>query len=278
MHTPPDFVASHRAPQPLPPNTWVFAYSGPQILWRGSEDAPQIPAYSDLRRAGIAGDWHYMGALGGRGCIAMTLADGMSMPAGFHASGLRSLFFRIDESMLALAGRASQIVEWDRTHRFCGRCATPTHERPDEYAKQCPQCGLITWPRVSPAMMALVTRGHEMLLARSRRFANTSMYSALAGFVEAGETVEDCVAREVREEVGLEVTDLRYFGSQSWPFPHSLMIAFTAEYAGGDIRLDDDEIVEARWFGIEALPQMPPSVSIARMLINATATRLAERG
>ena len=136
-------------------------------------------------------------------------------------------------------------------------------------------CGLVAWPRLSPAMMALVTRGREMLLARSRRFANTSMYSALAGFVEAGETVEDCVAREVREEVGLEVAGLRYFGSQSWPFPHSLMIAFTAEYAGGDIRLDDDEIVEARWFSVDALPQMPPSVSIARKLIDATAARLA---
>jgi NAD+ diphosphatase len=124
-------------------------------------------------------------------------------------------------------------------------------------------------------MMELVTRGREMLLARSRRFANTSMSSALAGFVEAGETIEDCVAREVREEVGVEVTELRYFGSQSWPFPHSLMVAFTAEYAGGDIRLDDDEIVEARWFAADALPQMPPSVSIARKLIDATAARLA---
>ena len=124
-------------------------------------------------------------------------------------------------------------------------------------------------------MMALVTRGRELLLARSRRFAATSMWSALAGFVEAGETVEDCVAREVREEVGVEVADLRYFGSQSWPFPHSLMIAFTARYAGGDIRLDDDEIVEARWFAADALPTIPPGVSIARRLIDATAARLA---
>ncbi|MEO8976948.1 MAG: NAD(+) diphosphatase [Casimicrobiaceae bacterium] len=252
----------------------MFAYSGPQILWRGSEDAPQIPAYSDLRRAGIAGDWHYMGALGGRGCIAMTLADGMSMPAGFHASGLRSLFFRIDESMLALAGRASQIVEWDRTHRYCGRCATPTVDKAGEYAKLCPRCGLSAWPRVSPAMMALVTRGREILLARSRRFANTSMYSALAGFVEAGETLEDCVAREVREEVGIEVRGLTYFGSQSWPFPHSLMLAFTAQYAGGDVVVDDDEIVEARWFALDELPQMPQGVSIARKLIDATVARL----
>jgi NAD+ diphosphatase len=275
MHTPPHFVPARRYPAALPDDTWVFAYSGARILWRGGDDAPAIPTLADLAQAGIGGDWHYMGALDGRPCVAMTLADGAAAPAGFAEGGLRTLFFRIPDAMLALAGRASQIVEWDRTHRFCGHCATPTRDKPDEYAKECPKCGLTAWPRVSPAMMALVTRGREMLLARSRRFANTSMYSALAGFVEAGETVEDCVVREVREEVGLEVTGLRYFGSQSWPFPHSLMVAFTAEYAGGDIRLDDDEIVEARWFGVDALPQMPASVSIARKLIDATAARLA---
>ncbi|MEP7062955.1 MAG: NAD(+) diphosphatase [Betaproteobacteria bacterium] len=275
MHTPPQFVPGRRYTAALPDDAWVFAYSGVRFLWCGGDDAPAIPTLAELSRAGVAGDWHYMGALDGRPCIAMTLADGGDTPPGFTQGGLRTLFFRIPDTMLALAGRASQIVEWDRTHRYCGHCATPTHDRVDEYAKECPQCGLIAWPRVSPAMMALVTRGREMLLARSRRFANTSMYSALAGFVEAGETVEDCVVREVREEVGLEVAGLRYFGSQSWPFPHSLMIAFTAEYAGGDIRLDDDEIVEARWFSVDALPQMPPSVSIARKLIDATAARLA---
>jgi NAD+ diphosphatase len=269
------FVPARHYAQKLPDDAWVFAYSGTHILWRGGDGAPAIPTLSELAIAGIAGDWHYMGTLEGRPCVAMTLAEGATAPPGFSASGLRSLFFRIPDTMLALAGRASQIVEWDRTHRFCGRCATATHDRINEYAKECPKCGLIAWPRVSPAMMALVTRGRELLLARSRRFANTSMYSALAGFVEAGETVEDCVAREVREEVGLEVTDLRYFGSQSWPFPHSLMIAFTAEYASGDLSLDDDEIVEARWFRVDALPQMPPGVSIARKLIDVTAMRLA---
>jgi NAD+ diphosphatase len=275
MHTPQDFAPARRHDGALPDDTLVFAYSGTHFLWRGADDAPAIPTLADLRHAGVDGAWHYMGALDGRPCVAMTLAEGMAVPDGFTGSGLRSLFFRIPETMLALAGRASQIVEWDRTHRFCGRCATPTRDKAGEYAKECPHCGLTAWPRVSPAMMALVTRGRDLLLARSRRFAATSMWSALAGFVEAGETVEDCVAREVREEVGVEVADLRYFGSQSWPFPHSLMIAFTACYAGGDIRLDDDEIVEARWFAADALPTIPAGVSIARRLIDATAARLA---
>jgi NAD+ diphosphatase len=129
------------------------------------------------------------------------------------------------------------------------------------------------YPRVSPAMMALVTRGKEMLLARANRFA-TGMFSALAGFVEPGETIEDCVRREVREEVGVEVADITYFASQSWAFPHSLMIAYTATWAGGDIRIDDAEIAEARWFHVDELPKLPMSVSIARRLIDATAAKL----
>jgi NAD+ diphosphatase len=276
MHTPPLFVPARRYPAALPDDTWVFAYSGARILWRGGDDAPAIPTLAEVAHAGIAGDWHYMGALDGRPCVAMTLADGAGAPAGFTEGGLRTLFFRIPDTMLALAGRASQIVEWDRTHRFCGHCATPTHDKPDEYAKECPKCGLTAWPRVSPAMMALVTRGRQMLLARSRRFASTSMYSALAGFVEAGESIEDCIHREVREEVGIEVRDLCYFTSQAWPFPHSLMIAYTAEYAGGDMRPCDAEIADAQWFSIDALPQLPSPVSVSRKLIDATIERLRQ--
>ena len=170
--------------------------------------------------------------------------------------------------------RAFQVSEWERTHRFCGRCGAPTRNKASERAKECPACGYVAYPRVSPAMMTLVTRGHDLLLARAP--ISAGMFSALAGFVEPGETIEDCIAREVREEVGVEVTSLRYFASQSWAFPHSLMIAFTAEYAGGEIRCEDAEIAEARWFPADALPSRPPSLSIARRLIDATAARLLE--
>ena len=136
--------------------------------------------------------------------------------------------------MLAIAARAFQVVEWDRTHRYCGCCGTPTRDKPGERAKECPACGYTAYPRVTPAMMVLVTRGRELLLARAPRFP-PGMYSALAGFVEPGETIEDCIHREVREEVGIEVGAIRYFASQSWAFPHSLMIAYTAEYAGGEL-------------------------------------------
>ena len=173
----------------------------------------------------------------------------------------------------SVAGRAFQIVEWDRSHQYCGRCGARTRDRTSERAKECPVCGFVLFPRVSPAMMVLVTRGRELLLARANRFPQ-AMYSALAGFVEPGESIEDCIHREVREEVGIEVDRLRYFASQSWAFPHSLMIAYNAEYAGGEMRPCDEEIADARWFTLDALPQLPSPVSISRHLIDATVARL----
>ena len=205
--------------------------------------------------------------------IAIVLPEDAPQHPDLAFTGLRALFFRLPDPLLALAARALQVVEWHRTHRHCGRCGTPTRDKAGERAKECPACGYVAYPRVSPAMMALVTRGRDILLARAHRFP-PGMFSALAGFVEPGETIEDCLAREVREEVGVEVRDLRYFGSQSWAFPHSLMVAFTAEYAGGELRCEDAEIAEARWFPADALPPLPPSVSIARRLIDATAQRL----
>ena len=273
MYTPAGFTPRHFMPEVLGAVSYAFAYRGGKILVGGSDDAPAIPDFASLDAAGVAGTPHFLGNLGDAACIAVLLPDDAPEPAGMRYVGLRSLFLRIPDPMLALAARAFQVVEWDRTHRYCGRCGTPTRNKPDERAKECPACGLVAYPRVSPAMMALVTRGRELLLARSHRFVN-GVYSALAGFVEPGETIEDCVRREVREEVGVEVDGITYFASQSWAFPHSLMIAYTAEYAGGDIRLEDAEIADARWFALDALPPLPPNVSIARRLIDATVARL----
>jgi len=166
------------------------------------------------------------------------------------------------------------VLEWDRTHRHCGVCGTPTELAAHERARRCPACGHTAYPRISPAMMALVWREGELLLARSPHYA-PGMYSALAGFVEAGESVEDCVRREVAEEVGVTVTDLRYFGSQSWPFPNSLMLAFSARWAGGEIVMQEEEIEDAAWFPLDALPAIPPLFSISGYLIRETAQALA---
>jgi len=183
---------------------------------------------------------------------------------GFHG--------RSEQGAWMAAGRAVQLVEWARTHRFCGRCATPTEPAADDRSMRCPACGLSAFPRLAPAMITLVTRGadgpdQEALLARGVQF-RMRMYSCLAGFVEPGEGLEEAVAREVREEVGITVGDVRYQGSQPWPFPHSLMIGFRARYESGDLELDPTEIVDAAWYRRDDLPTIPPPISIARRLID----------
>ena len=202
-------------------------------------------------------------------------SEATTSSANTRWTGLRGLFGIMPDEVVALAGRATQLLEWDRTHRFCGACATPTIRDASERARRCPSCRHTAYPRISPAMMCLITRDQEILLARNVNFP-AGRYSALAGFLEAGESIEDAIHREVEEEVGLKVTNLRYFSSQSWPFPHSLMIAFTAEFAGGELRPNGHEIAEADWFRHDALPQLPPRISIARALIDDTVRKMAE--
>jgi len=202
---------------------------------------------------------------GGR---ALAVPDDVVLPDPLAVVGLREGFALLGESAFLEAGAATQVLEWVATHRYCGRCATPTERLPDERCMRCPKCGLLAYPRIAPAVIVLVRRGAEALLARGARFP-LPFFSTLAGFVEIGETLEQTVAREIREEVGIEVADIRYFGSQPWPFPHSLMVGFTARWAGGDIRCDEKEILEAQWFRADALPPIPPRLSIARRLIDA---------
>ena len=193
-------------------------------------------------------------------------------PSYGAAVDLFSYFGRSTEVEWAIAGRAVQIAEWARTHRFCGRCGTPTELSATDRSMKCPACGLMAYPRLAPAMITLVTRGEgdeqEALLARGVQF-RAPMYSCLAGFVEPGESLEQAVVREVREEVGIEVGNVRYWGSQPWPFPHSLMIGFQAEWVSGDIVCDPAEILDAQWYRRDSLPNIPPRISIARKLIDA---------
>jgi NAD+ diphosphatase len=210
----------------------------------------------------------YLGRLGGIDCFAAELAAEAQVPAGLAWEGLRPLFSVLDDDHFALAGRALQLLEWDRNHQFCGRCGTATEPKRDERVRVCPACKLSAYPRVAPAVMALVTKQDQILLARSPHFP-PGMYSALAGFVEPGESLEQCLAREVAEEVGVRVGRARYFASQPWPFPHSLMIAFVCEWESGEIRPQAGEIEEANWFKVLQLPKLPSRISIARRLIDA---------
>jgi NAD+ diphosphatase len=211
----------------------------------------------------------YLGRLAGIDCWAAEApAEAPPPPAGLAWEGLRALFSVLEDAHFALAGRATQLLDWDRSHRYCGRCGTPTEAKAEERARVCPACRLAAYPRISPAVMALVRREGEILLARGPHFP-PGMYSALAGFVEPGETLEQCLAREVEEEVGVKLSRIRYFASQPWPFPNSLMIAFVCDWESGEIRAQAGEIEAANWFKVLHLPKLPSRISIARRLIDA---------
>jgi NAD+ diphosphatase len=210
---------------------------------------------------------HYLGALGELHCWSVELASDAEPPEGMAFRDLRQLYGALDTSLHAVAARALQIVEWDRTHRFCGACGAQTSAHASERSRVCSACGLAHYPRIAPAVIVAVTRGDEILLGRSPHFP-PGIYSVLAGFVEPGESLEQAVFREVLEETGIEVEEVRYFASQPWPFPHSLMLGFTARHRAGEIRPDGVELTDARWFHRDDMPMLfPGNVSISQWLI-----------
>lgn len=253
----------HFSAQPMRANALHFAFVGDQLLL---DEAGQLPTSLRLSSLAPADSRFSIGLLGDEACLALGWPGGTTLPAGLRALGLRDAWNLLPEALYQVAARARQLLIWDQQSRFCGACGHATAVDAKEPAKRCPACGLVSYPRLSPAIMVLIHRGDELLLARSPHF-KPGVYSALAGFVEAGESAEQCLHREVKEEVGLEVCNLRWFASQSWPFPHSLMLAFHADYAAGEIVPQVGEIEDARWFRRDALPLLPNPVSVAWHLI-----------
>ncbi|KAM3116356.1 NAD(+) diphosphatase [Phormidesmis sp. 146-33] len=261
------FLSGTTPPPDSQPAYW-FAFVGNKLLVHLTATASEIPKLTDLSEIGLKPiRTQFLGTLDGSPCYSAELDKATIAPPDLTFQGLRELYEMVDEDLFSLAGRAVQIMEWDRTHQYCGHCATPMIQIECDRAKRCPACGLVNYPRLSPAIIVLISRGQEVLLARAPRFRK-SMYSVLAGFVEPGESLEETVVREVREEVGIEIKDIRYFGSQPWAFPNSLMIGFTATYASGEIVIDPKEIAEAAWFHKHNLPEIPSKISIARKLID----------
>jgi NAD+ diphosphatase len=265
LQTPATFtplMAPRDAADPL-----TFLFHGNQVLVRDEDlSLPDAAAVAELE----LGPHQLLpvGLLGERYVQAGWVERDAVPNGGYGWRGLRSLFGELDDDILGLAGRAFQLAEWARTHRFCGACGNPMELAPGERCFKCSRCGNMAYPRISPAMMVLIRKGDSFLLAKHTKAA-TTRYVPLAGFLEAGESIEEAVHREVFEEVGLTVTNLQYFSSQSWPFPHSLMIAFTADYAGGEIKVDATEIEEARWFGPnDEWPPRVPHVSISSILVD----------
>lgn len=272
---PDHFIPLHKPPHQVDQPALWFTFQGARIAVSNHAEKPALPCCLRLDEHGLVPQRSlYLGLYRGQHCYAAEIAESQALPEGWQLLGLRDLFGLVEETLAVVSGRAYQIVDWDRDHQYCGRCGTPTAPRDNERARSCPSCHLTSYPPVSPAIMTLVTRGRELLLVRKPIWPE-GRYSAVAGFVEPGETLEDTAIRETREEVGVEVCNLRYFGSQPWPFPHSLMVAFTAEYAGGEVRPDGEEIAEARWFDAANMPKLPPGISISRRLIDTVAKRLA---
>jgi len=275
----PDDYVAEVAPPPEPPESALwFVFRGSRLLVGEAAQSVALPETRDPRTLGFDSlrAPQYLGRLRGAHLFAAEVDGEIEPPAGWRWEGLRALFGAMDDSLFALAGRALQVVDWNRTHQFCGRCGTPTAHKPGERSRECPTCGLVVYPRIAPAVMAMVRRlPDEVLLARSPRFP-PEMYSALAGFVEPGETLEQCLEREVLEEVGVRVRNLRYFASQPWPFPHSLMIAFVCDWESGEVQANPGEIEAAGWFNVRALPRLPQRISIARRLIDAAVGEMIE--
>ncbi len=250
------------------PDSWWFIFSGYRLLVKISGDTATIPVTREPQRLGVDIKHHlYLGSLGGRSCYAAEGTLCAEGPSEATFQEIRSLFPRLEDGFYELALTAVHLVEWDKNHQFCSKCRGALKSRVDMRAKECEECGRLEFPRISPAIIVLIEKEDTLLLARSPRFAG-EFFSVLAGFVEPGESLEEAVHREIKEEIGITVKNIAYFGSQPWPFPDSLMIGFTAQYESGEIRIDGEEIIEAGWYRADNLPRVPGKLSIARKLID----------
>lgn len=268
------FDSSIKEPAAFDQPAWWFVFQGHRLLVRPNNNG-NPSAYLPLKGADIrqelatADHIHFLGELGGLPTYVAAVPREEALPDGVEALGLRRLFGQLSVAHMRVAGRAVQILDWDRNHQFCGRCGAQTELTTDDRSRECPQCSLRAYPRLSPAVIMAVMRDNKLLLARSSRHPD-GFYSVLAGFVEPGETLEEAVAREVLEEVGLRVKNVSYFGSQPWPFPDSLMVGFFCEAEPGEIVLTDSEISEAAWYSAGEIPpgRPPAAISIAGQLID----------
>lgn len=263
-------------PQEKEPSLW-FAFHQDKLLIKIIGEEFSIPRLEDIRLLSLTpASRLYLGRLDTVPCFEAELSACGQLPEEYVFVNPRELYGSLDDELFSLALRAYHLMTWDRNSRYCGRCGTKTTLSETEHAKACPHCGMTAYPKISPAVIVAVTKGDKLLLARNANFRG-KFYSTLAGFVEPGETLEGCVMREIREEAGIEVKNIAYFGSQPWPFPDSLMVGFTAEYAGGELRPDEKELSAAAWFGADNLPELPGKLSIARALIDSFINKFNER-
>ena len=216
----------------------------------------------------------FIGYLNDKPCFLSELTNESKLDEDLLLTPLRNLLGRIPDSLFTICSRSLQLSEWTRNNRFCGSCGSKMNKHETERAMSCECNNLLVYPRISPCIIVLVTKGEQLLLAHNKNFPGT-FYSTLAGFIEAGESAESAIHREIYEEVKVNVKNIEYFGSQSWPFPSQLMLGFHAEYLDGDITPDGEEIDLADWFHYKDLPQVPTgNISISGQLIESYVEKL----
>jgi len=251
------------ASAPRGPVLWVLLRGADVLI---SDDRRVLhPGTSDDPGGIAVAERLLLGALEDTPVLAGGLDPEAPIPPGFQAVGLRTLLAEAEPQAASLAVYAAQLVRWQQIGRYCPSCGQPATPIEGTWGRACPSCGYSSYPPVSPAVIVLVHDGDRALLTSKPGWGKR--YSLVAGFVEPGETLEECVVREVREEVGVEVSELSYVGSQPWPFPNQIMIGFLARYAGGEIAIDTAELADARWFERTALPELPPPYTISRQII-----------
>ncbi len=246
--------------------SYWFVFLDNELLLADSNNPPTIPCTTTLPvPESIVVVQRCIGIYDGTPCIAVRVD---AEPEGFMNVRLRKSRNYLDHDLWIIAGRARQILRWEQDNKFCGRCGNSMHLSDKEFSAACDVCGFLCYPQLNPAVIMAVTRGREILLGHSRKFAQ-GVYSVLAGFIEPGETIEEAVYREVLEETAIKTTNIRYIASQSWPFPNALMLGCSAEYASGEINIDRNELEDAQWFTPETMPtKLPPQMTIARRLID----------
>ncbi|MFT3783413.1 MAG: NAD(+) diphosphatase [Nibricoccus sp.] len=263
-------LASTLNPNP-PRRGTCYVVQGDRLLAKlDAKGTLELPEYEQFARAnGTADGLRFLGETDGQPCWSAAVGETDRKPLpGWEWLETRNLLSAFTHSQMHAVSCARELHWWDSRNRFCGCCGTPTIDAPGERAKKCPKCNALFFPGAAPAVIVAITRGDEILLAHNRNF-RPNMFSLLAGFVDPGETLEDAVAREVREEVGIEISELRYLTSQPWPFPNSLMLGFRAKYVSGEIVVDGKEIEQAGWFSRANLPEIPRGGTVARGIIDA---------
>lgn len=263
-----DFIKTATEPLNRTEPAYYFIFSDNHVLVEEiSENQVSIPCLNEpsaaqMMLSGVC----YFGRYNRIDCYCARIQPD-NPPSGYKLLNLRALYGKVDIDFWTISGYARQIHDWNLNFQFCGRCGQKTQSEKTEHVRVCQSCRLTSYPRISPAIITAVVKDNKILLARGVNFPNKNMFSVLAGFVSPGESLEDCIRREIYEETGIKIKNIQYFKSQSWPFPDSLMIGFTAEYAGGSISIDTTEILEAGWFTKDNLPLVPGKQSLAGELI-----------